>query len=177
MAHSTPFDDLPPFPAANILNVIVETPAGWRCKLKYEAATGLLTLSKYLPAGLVFPFDFGFVPGTRGDDGDPLDVMLLAEAGSAPGCLIPARLLGVLQAAQTKADGRVVRNDRLLAVPLASRAYAGLNTLGEIPRPLCEQIEHFLASYGALEGDRLEITARRGPKTASKLIRQASGGH
>lgn len=175
-----PIDSLPPFGQDKAVNAIVETPAGFRSKLKYEPETGLFVLRKILPEGFSFPFDFGFIPGTRAEDGDPLDVMLIAETGTAPGCLVPARLLGALEAEEWQrkdaGKGKPVRNDRILAVPLASRQYAELSTLDEMAAALREQIEHFLVSYGALEGKEMRIIGQRGPARALKLVEQAVAG-
>jgi len=101
--------------ASGLLNVVVDSPKGSRNKYKYEEDSGLWRLSKVLPLGMTFPFDFGFVPSTRGQDGEPLDVLILLEEPAFPGCVVPARLIGVLEAEQTE-DGRTVRNYRLLAV-------------------------------------------------------------
>lgn len=172
----SPFDSLPPFRDDGTVNVVVETPAGFRAKLKYEPKAGLFALGKFLPEGFSFPFDFGFVPGTLAADGDPLDVMLIAEAGSAPGCLVPARLLGALEAKERRRDGggkKPVRNDRILAIPLASRQYADLDDLDRMPSALREQIEHFLTSYGVLEGKDVEIVGLKGAAGAAKLVRAA----
>ncbi|MBS1189368.1 MAG: inorganic diphosphatase [Rhodocyclaceae bacterium] len=173
---ATPFDILPPFQDADIVNVIVETPAGYRSKLKYDPKAGVFALGKILPEGFVFPFDFGFVPGTRAADGDPVDVMLIAESGSAPGCLVPARLLGVLEAEQRKLkeDGKAMRNDRILAVPLPSRQYADLSDIDKMSPALREQIEYFLISYGVLEGKEMRITGVAGPAVAATLVKQAA---
>ena len=84
------------------VHVIVETPKGCANKLKYEPTFSAFTLAKVLPAGMVFPYDFGFVPGTVGDDGDPLDVLLLIDAPVFPGCVVDARLIGVVEAEQRK---------------------------------------------------------------------------
>ena len=173
MSSSNVIDVLPPFRDDKTLNVIVETPAGSRSKLKYEPKKGLFAIGKFLPEGFVFPFDFGFIPGTRAEDGDPLDVMLIAEAGTAPGCLVPARLLGVLEARETskkEAVRKTVRNDRILAVPVVSRQYADLKDIREMPGSLREQVEHFLTSYGALEGKNFHIDNLGGPETAARLV-------
>lgn len=168
-----PFNQLPPFGDDGAVNVVVETAAGSRCKLKYDAAFDAFTPSRILPEGFVFPFDFGFVPGTLADDGDPLDILLVAEAGTAPGCVVPARLIGVLAAEQTGPQGGTGRNDRILAVPLVSREYATLRRLKDVSPALREQIAYFLTSYGVLDGKTVRITGQHGPKTAAKLIRQA----
>jgi inorganic pyrophosphatase len=177
-APPSPIASLPPFAEDGSLNAVVETPAGFRSKLKYEAEAGLFLLGKMLPEGFSFPFDFGFVPGTLAEDGDPVDVMLIAECGTAPGCLVPARLLGVVEAEERKkkhgGKGKVVRNDRLLAVPLGSRRYAELKSLEQMPPALREQIEYFLVSYGALEGKKTRIIGLRGPDEARQLVKEAT---
>src|SRR5437764_14318801 len=105
---------LGPFSDDGDLNVIVETPMGSRNKYAYEPDLGLFQLRKALPQGMVFPFDFGFIPSTQGGDGDPLDVLLLTEEAAYPGCLIRARLLGVIEAEQ-KGKDKAEKNDRLVA--------------------------------------------------------------
>src|SRR5204862_6369582 len=99
---------------SGMLNVFIETSKGSRNKLRYNTEQGLFELSKVLPRGLSFPFDFGFIPSTVGDDGDPLDVLVLLDEPVPAGCRIPARLIGVVEAEQTK-DGKAERNDRLVA--------------------------------------------------------------
>lgn len=83
------------------MNVIVESPKGASIKLKYDVSTGVMTVSRPLQAGLTYPFDWGFIPGTRGADGDPLDAMVLWDSASYPGVLIPSRLIGMLCVEQT----------------------------------------------------------------------------
>src|SRR5687768_1900762 len=97
------------------INVIIETPKGSRNKYEYDEKFGLFVLNEVLPAGASFPFDFGFVPSTKGEDGDPLDVLVLMDEAAYPGVLVPARLIGVIEAEQTE-GGKTERNDRLIAV-------------------------------------------------------------
>src|SRR5262249_2243810 len=87
------------------LQVIVETPRNSRNKFKFDEETGLFELGSVLPAGAVFPYDFGFLPGTLAPDGDPLDVLLLMDASAFPGCRVRARLIGVIEAEQIE-DGK-----------------------------------------------------------------------
>src|SRR5215210_6607135 len=118
---STPYSNLKPFTEeSDDLNVIIETPKGSRNKFDFDEELGLFKLGGVLPAGAVFPFDFGFVPATRGGDGDPLDVLVLMDEPAFVGCLVPARLIGVIEAEQTE-EGKTTRNDRLIAVTTTSR--------------------------------------------------------
>src|SRR5215208_1072043 len=110
-------------PDADELNVIIETPRGSRNKFNYDGGLGLFKLGGVLPAGAVFPFDFGFIPSTLGGDGDPLDVLVLMDEPAFTGCLVPSNLLGVIEAEQTE-DGKTTRNDRLIAVAAKSRDHA-----------------------------------------------------
>src|SRR3954469_6625001 len=100
---SNPYDRLGAFaPRSGELNVIIETPKGSRNKFDFDEELGLFKLGGVLPAGAVFPFDFGFVPATRGGDGDPLDVLVLMDEPAFVGCLVAARLIGVIEAEQAE---------------------------------------------------------------------------
>ena len=113
---ATSIVELPPVdPDSGRLNVVVDTPKGSRNKYKFDEQHGQWRLSKVLPQGMSFPSDFGFLPSTRGEDGDPLDVLLFMDEPTFPGCIVPAQLIGVLEAEQTE-DGKTIRNDRLIAV-------------------------------------------------------------
>jgi inorganic pyrophosphatase len=100
-----PFVDLPPFSKTDELHIIIDTPKGSRNKYEYDIEYNLFMLGGVLPAGAVFPFDFGYIPSTEGGDGDPLDVLVLMDEPVFVGCLVPARVLGVIEAEQTE-DGR-----------------------------------------------------------------------
>ena len=160
-------------PGSNRVNVVVETPGGSRSKFKYDEDLGLFRLHKLLPAGSVFPYDFGFVPGTKGEDGDPLDVMILGEKNEATftGCIVSVRLLGVIQARQT--EKRVtIRNDRLIGTAETPKIRPRERSLGDVPEALLKQIEHFFISYNEYEGRVFTPFGRRGPVAAAKLIEE-----
>ncbi len=131
--------------------VVVDTPRGRAVKFKYDEESRAFTIARFLPAGLVFPFDFGFVPGTRADDGDALDVVLLMEEASFPGCVVPARLLGILEGRQKK-EGRTVRDDRLIAVASKSLAHRGVRALRDLGDERLVGIERFFAASNEEEG-------------------------
>jgi inorganic pyrophosphatase len=126
---------------------------------------------------MAFPYDFGFIPSTEGDDGDPADVLLVADEPSFPGCVVSARLVGVIEAEQTE-DGKTVRNDRLIAVVETPTNPAEYHSLDEVSRQRLDEIEHFFISYNQMEGRQFRPLARRGPDRARELLQQATrGGH
>src|SRR6201998_4591621 len=103
---------LKPYDAGDkeLLRVVIETPKGSRNKFAFEADQRVFELKKVLPAGMAFPYDFGFVPSTRADDGDPIDVLLLMDESAHPGTLMRCRLVGIIEGEQ-KEDGKSERND------------------------------------------------------------------
>ncbi|HVG00636.1 MAG TPA: inorganic diphosphatase, partial [Chloroflexia bacterium] len=146
--HGNPFLSLPAFDEeTGDLNGIVDTPKHSRNKYEYDGKLGLFKLGGVLPAGAVFPFDFGFIPSTLGGDGDPLDVLLLMDEPAFPGCLVPSRLVAVIEAEQTERDGTRTRNDRLIAVAADSRTHKEVRTLADLNGTLLDEIEHFFVSY------------------------------
>jgi inorganic pyrophosphatase len=153
----------------DVINTVIETPRGSRNKFKYQPDLGLFTLHKVLPPGTVFPYDFGFIPSTLGDDGDPLDVLLLMDEAAPTGCIVRARLIGIIEAEQTE-DGKTVRNHRVLAVASACHGYCETRTLGDLPPELLDGIEHFFVAYNDAQGRQFKPLGRRGPRKAQKLI-------
>lgn len=163
-----------PFTKQNHVRVVVETPKGSRNKYDFEAELGIYRMSKVLPQGHVFPFDFGFVPGTRGEDGDPLDVLVLSdESVGFPGVLVETRLLGVIEAEQTERDGESVKNDRIIAVAESSLMYKEVVFLSDLPASVIEEIENFFISYNEQAGKKFKQTGRGGPDRARRLIKAA----
>src|SRR5436190_19894984 len=122
-----PLDRLPPFHGDELI-VVIETPKGSQNKFAYEPRYGAFVLKGMLPVGAVFPFDFGMIPSTRGGDGDPLDVLVLMDAPAYPGCIVPSRLIGVIEADQSE-QGQTERNDRLLAVASNSGVHRSIREL------------------------------------------------
>jgi inorganic pyrophosphatase len=159
-------------PDSGLLNVIVDTPKGCRNKYKYDEEHGLWRLSKVLPLGASFPFDFGFLPSTRGEDGDPLDVLILLDEPAFPGCIVPARLIGVLEAAQTQA-GKTVRNDRLVAVVETPYNPPLFQSLEEMSPQGLDELEHFFISYNQMEGRQFKSLGRQGPEKARQMVEAA----
>ena len=115
-----------------LVRVVVDTSKGSRNKYKYDETLGLYRLSKVLPLGITFPYDFGSIPSTRAEDGDPLDVLVLGEEALLPGFLVTVRLVRVIQAEQTE-HGKTFRNDRLLGAIETPVNRPAIQTLAELP--------------------------------------------
>ena len=154
------------------INVVVETPQGSRNKYNFDEELGVFRLGGVLPAGAVFPFDFGFVPSTLGGDGDPLDVLLLMDEPAFAGCLVEARLVGVVEAEQTERDGERTRNDRLIAVAAAAHNHKGVRQLGQLSPHLVDEIEHFFVSYNEIKGKTFEPLGRHGARRARAAVEE-----
>jgi inorganic pyrophosphatase len=154
----------------NYLNAVIETPMGSHAKYSYDPATRLFKLSTILPAGAVFPYNFGFVPSTRGADGDPLDVLVMMDAAAHPGCLIPSLLIGVIEAEQTEKNGKSERNDRLIAVASHCPTYGQVQSIDELCGQLVAQIEYFFVAYNKVHGKKFKPLGRHGPKRAQRLV-------
>ena len=174
-AKSAPTDPLSRLPAladgSTDTHVIIDTPKGSRNKYKFDDEHGIFKLSGVLPAGAVFPFDFGFVPSTMGGDGDPLDVLVLMDEPAFAGCVIEARLIGVIEAEQTE-DGETARNDRLIAVAATARNHQDVFSLDQLSENLLKEIEHFFVSYNEIKGKRFRPLGRYGPERAAELIEE-----
>jgi inorganic pyrophosphatase len=152
------------------VSIIIETPKGSNHKYDYEPELKCFKLKKILPAGMVFPFDFGFIPGTRGGDGDALDVMVISEIGTFPGCHMDCRIIGVFKAQQTNLNGKTIRNDRFIAVPEVSQLFKELNDIKDLPPEIISQLESFFKNYNEQEGKHFEILDKVGAAAARKMI-------
>jgi inorganic pyrophosphatase len=174
---SSAIDRIEPFvpDAEGEVHVVIDTPRGSRNKVKWDEKYGVFKLSHVLTAGAVFPFDFGFVPGTHAPDGDALDVLVLAEEPVFAGCLVPARLVGVIDAEQTE-DGKTLRNDRLLAVAAASRLYGAVRELSDLPATLLAEIEQFFVNYNQMRGHVFKPIGRRGAEQAVAAVKASIVG-
>jgi inorganic pyrophosphatase len=164
-------DGLPTFADDLTFHVVVESPRGSAVKLKYRADLNAMSISRPLSAGLVYPYDWGFVPSTKGDDGDPVDAVLLWDVSLFPGVVVPCRALAVVQVEQNRADhkGRI-RNDRILALPVEARREAHF-TAGSIPERVRDELEQFFIAATALERKDAKILGWAGADAALELIR------
>jgi inorganic pyrophosphatase len=171
--QSGAFDKISPFDAeTGDLNVVVDTPKNSRNKYAFDEKFGLFVLKGVLAVGHFFPFDFGFIPQTLGGDGDPLDVLVLMDEPAFVGCLVPSRLIGVIEAEQTERDGRTERNDRLIAVASNSHTHADIKSINDLNQTLVDQIEHFFISYNEAKGKEFKPLGRFAATKAKKIVEQ-----
>jgi inorganic pyrophosphatase len=148
---------------------IIETPRGFRNKFDYDPKANLFALGGLLPEGMMFPFDFGFVPRTLGDDGDPVDILILMDAPAHVGCLLDARIIGIINAIQTD-KGKTETNDRLVGVAIHSYEHQDLSSVADLSKTLFSQLEQFFVSYNKQRGKKFKIVGTGGPGKALKFI-------
>jgi inorganic pyrophosphatase len=163
-------------PTKATCRAIIETPKGSRNKFDYDPESNLFLLGGLLPEGMMFPFDFGFIPSTLGDDGDPLDIMVLMDAPAHVGCLIDVRILGVIDAEQTE-DGKTENNSRLLGAVVHSYEHEDLETISDVSKTLLSQVEEFFISYNRQRGKKFKIKDTGGPKKALRFLKSGIKAH
>jgi inorganic pyrophosphatase len=167
------FLNLPAFAEDDDIYAVIETPRGSRAKFAFDPKVEAFTFSKSLLAGLTYPHDWGFVPSTKSDDGDPLDVMVVHDAATFPGLVIACRVIAVLEIEQ-KRKGKSERNDRLFAVPRRSHSELALHDVHDLSKPIRDELEKFFIATDELEDKKLDIIGWKGAKAALKAIREAA---
>ncbi|MDB6169052.1 MAG: hypothetical protein JWM88_1916 [Verrucomicrobia bacterium] len=154
--------------------MVIETPKGSRNKLDYDPRLGAFRLAKTLPEGMVFPYDFGFVPLTRGEDGDPLDALVLMAESTVPGCVVDCRLIGMIEATQKERGKKPVGNDRYIAISSeAACEFSDIERPDDLPAQMLDQLEKFFVNYNDLEGKVFRCLGTHGPKRALKTLKSA----
>ena len=152
--------------------VIVETPKGRRNKFNYDPDIEAFTLGGLLAQGLSFPFDFGFVPSTVAEDGDPMDIMVMMDEPAHVGCVLSVRLIGIMEAQQTEGS-ETTRNDRLIGVALHSYSHENIHSVAELNESILKQVEEFFISYNKSRGKKFKVTGLGGPSKAVKRLKRA----
>lgn len=163
---------LAPFDENDRVVVIIETPKGSRNKYAFDPQERVFELKKVLPAGMAFPYDFGFVPSTLGGDGDPLDVLVLMDEPAFPGCKLTCRVIGVIQGEQG-AKNDPERNDRVVAVENGNHSYAHVKHIDDLGKPFEREIEAFFVNYHRLSSKQYRILGLKGPSAAQRCIEKA----
>ncbi|HEX9998605.1 MAG TPA: inorganic diphosphatase [Abditibacterium sp.] len=175
-----PYHDIPPFfkPTSKLpdtpygVHVVIETPRGTRHKYALNEELGIIEFSRTLPTGMTWPCDFGFIPQTHAGDGDPLDVCILIEEGTFSGCLMQARLVGMIGFVKNGEE-----NNRLLAVPVTKKGagshWTEINDLDDLSERKVREIEAFLVQYNEFEGAKIELTGIKNRDAALEAVNAA----
>jgi inorganic pyrophosphatase len=153
--------------------VVVETPRGSAAKLEYDPELRVFTLST-LFLGLTYPYDWGFIPSTKGEDGDPIDALVLHDAATAPGLVLKCKIIGVLEVLQSEKGEKGIRNDRLIAVPRDSHREKADKDARDLPKQMRQEIEKFFVATDELEAKVLKFLGWKGPKAGEQLIDRAA---
>jgi inorganic pyrophosphatase len=153
------------------LTIIIETPKGSAQKYDYDKKHKYFKLKKVLPAGMIFPFDFGFIPRTKGEDGDPLDIIVISELGSFAGCAMDVRIIGGIIAEQTEPGSETIRNDRFIGIPVESIFFREIESVMQLSAQVIQQLEDFFKNYNVAEGKRFEVKEWIGSEKAYNMIK------
>jgi inorganic pyrophosphatase len=156
---------------ASTIHVVIETPKGCRNKYKFDPELRSFRLNRVLPDGMQFPYDFGFVPSSQADDGDPADVLLLMDAPAFPGCVIESRLIGVIKGEQDE-GGKKERNDRLIAVAKQSHTHSDLKDISDLNPALLKGTRRVFCELSQAEWRKIQGAGSKRTETGCRLARQ-----
>ncbi len=163
---------LKPFDSADktLLRVVIETPKGSRNKFAFDPNNQIFELKKVLPAGMAFPYDFGFVPSTKAPDGDPVDVLVLMDEPAFPGCLLQCRVIGVIEGEQGNKK-RKVRNDRIIAIEKDTHSWADIKSVDDLGKQFVRELEEFFVDYHKLSGEQYRVLGLKKSDQARKIVK------
>jgi len=153
------------------VRVVIETPKG-----AFDVDERVFSLKKVLPVGMAFPYDFGFIPSTLADDGDPVDVLVLMDEPAFAGCVLECRTIGVIEGEQ-KDGKKKIRNDRIVAVEQDNHSYAAVKHIDDLGKPFVRELEQFFVNYHELTGKQYKILDVRGPAAARRRIEDGRKAH
>jgi len=150
---------------------IIETPKHSEVKYSFDKHTGFFKLKKLLPAGMSFPHDFGFIPGTKGEDGDPLDSLVISEFKTFPGCMVECRLIGAMLAEEI-AKGKKRRNDRFFLIPDVSKQFEKVESVTDLPEQFMTELLNFFVMYKDVDEQKFKMLEMVKEKEAMKIIKR-----
>jgi inorganic pyrophosphatase len=152
----------------DVVTVFVEIPKGSRNKYEYDRELGGIVLDRMLFTSMLYPAEYGFIEGTLGEDGDPLDVMVLSGEPTFPGCRIRVRPVGLFRMWDEKGP-----DEKIIAVPMRDPTWSDIEDLGDVPPGLLREIEHFFQVYKDLEGKKTGTQGFGDRYEARRVIREA----
>jgi len=162
---SLDLSQISPQPEAGLVNILIEIAGGSRNKYEFDKDLNTFALDRVLYSAVHYPYDYGFIPNTLADDGDPLDGMVIMDEPTFPSCLITARPIGMLEMID---DGD--RDEKLLCVPDEDPRFNGVKSLQEIASHRLDEISEFFATYKRLEKKETEILGWKDVKAVNALV-------
>lgn len=156
-----------------ICRVVIESPKGSRSKYTWDPQIEAFELSGLLPTGMSFPLDFGMIPATLADDGDPVDILVIGDEPAAVGCVVDVRILGVIKAEQTE-RGRTYRNDRLVGRVALSVSYEHARHIDDLGPLFVEHLGRRFTNYNALKGKGFEVIGIGDCREAIEIVARAT---
>jgi inorganic pyrophosphatase len=151
-----------------VVNAIIEIPKGSRNKYEYDVELEVFKLDRVLYSSMVYPEAYGFVPSTLWDDGDPLDIFVFIDQPLTTGVLVEAKPVGILRMSDEKGS-----DDKVLSVAIGDPTYGSIHDIGDVPKHLLIEIEHFFVNYKKLEGKHVESFGWDNALMAHEAIRHA----
>jgi inorganic pyrophosphatase len=161
-------DRLPARSKDGCVNVVVESPRDSRLKMEFDRKLGAFTVSRPLPLGMSYPFDWGFIPGTRGADGDPLDAMVLNDVPTYPGIVMQCRPVGMVELVQTDSGGKPEINNRVVLLPRWRDSH--LEEASDLPAEVRAQIERFFVNTALFTAKKVQVRGWASAKKATRFI-------
>jgi inorganic pyrophosphatase len=159
--HETSIGDNPP----EFVNGLIEIPKGSRAKYEIDKDSGLIKLDRVIYASMYFPLNYGFIPQTLGDDGDPLDIVVLTQVSVVPLCLIPSRVIGVMRMVD-----RGQADDKIIAVAMQDASVNDFNEASHLPEHLIVELKHFFENYKTLENKKVVVDEFQSKEKAMEVI-------
>lgn len=153
-----------------LVNGIIEIPRGSRAKYEIDKESGLIKLDRVIYASMYYPLNYGFIPQTLGEDGDPLDIVVLTQVSVVPLCLIPSKVIGVMQMID-----RGEADEKIIAVAQEDPSVSGISDVNDLPPHLISELRHFFENYKTLENKKVVINDFLPREEAFKVITSSLG--